>query len=193
MGVDVGKEYHAVVIGVKTHKERYEVVKTVKAKDFQEVFDLARRYNVKSDVVDIGPYYETARKYQKASGHKTFLCVYMDTQVTDAMFNTNTGVVKVNKTEIFDQTHRLLTNGDIRLPCQCPEIEEFARQCCNCARFEEKDKRTGDQTLRYRPTGDREDHFRSALNYFVLAATGHKIAIVSRHKQKRQTVTNNVG
>lgn len=193
MGVDVGKAYHAVVIGIKTAKERYEVIKTVKAKDFQEVYDLARRYNVKSDVVDIGPYYEAARKYQKNSGHKTFLCQYLDTQVTSALFNTNTGVVKVNRTEIFDQSHRLLTEGDIRLPCRCPEIEEFARQCCNCARFEEKDKRNGGIIFRYRPTGDREDHFRSALNYFVLAVTGNKIAIVSRYREKRQTVTNNVG
>lgn len=193
MGVDVGKAYHAVVIGIKTAKERYEVIKTAKAKDFQEVYDLAQRYNVKSDVVDIGPYYETARKYQKSSGHKTFLCLYLDTQVTDAIFNTNTGVVKVNKTEIFDQSHRFLTEGYVKLPCQCPEVEEFARQCCNCARFEEKDKRSGGMILRYRPTGDQEDHFRSALNYFLLAAAGNKIAMATRYRKKRQTVTNNVG
>ena len=193
MGVDVGKAYHAVVIGIKTSKEQYEIIKTAKAKDFQEVFDLARRYNVKSDVVDIGPYYEAARKYQKNSGHKTFLCDYKDTQVTDAMFNDNTGVVKVNKTEVFDLSHRLLMNGDIRLPARCPEIEEFARQCCNCARFEEKDKRSGGKILRYRPTGDKEEHFRSALNYFLLAASGHRIATVSRYKKKRQLVANNTG
>lgn len=177
MGVDVGKAYHAVVIGIKTAKERYTVVKTVKAKDFQEVYDLARRYNVKSDVVDIRPYEEEARKYQKNSGHKTFLCEYSDTQVIDAVFNENTGIVKTHRTGIFDQTHRLLTNGDIRLPCQCPEIEEFARQCCNCARFEEDDKRRGIKVNRYRPTGDRQEHLRNALNYFILAARGYRLRI----------------
>ena len=193
MGVDVGKAYHAVVIGIKTAKERYEIIKTVKAKDFQEVYDLARRYKVKSDVVDIGPYYEEARKYQKSSEHKTFLCMYLDNSVVDEMFNENTGVVKVDKTEIFDKTHRLLAEGDIKLPCRCPEIEEFARQCCNCARFEEKDKRHNNMIFRYRPTGDREDHFRSALNYFILAASGHRIATVSQYKKKRQLVANNIG
>lgn len=182
MGVDVGKAYHAVVIGIKTSKERYEVVKTVKAKDFQEVYDLARRYNVKSDVVDIRPYEEEARKYQKNSRHKTFLCEYSDTQVTDSVFNENTGIVKAHRTGIFDQTHRLLSEGHIVLPCQCPEIEEFARQCCNCARFEEEDKRRGMKINRYRPTGDRQEHFRNALNYFILAASGHRL---------RKTASNN--
>ena len=193
MGVDVGKEYHAVVIGIRTAKERFEIIKTAKAKDFQDVYDLAQRYNVKSDVIDIGPYYEAARKYQKNSGHKTFLCLYLDTQVTDAVFNTNTGVVKVNKTEIFDRSHRILSEGHVKLPCQCPEIEEFARQCCNCARFEEKDKRSGGIVFRYRPTGDREDHLRSALNYFLLAAASHNIATVSHYRKHRQAVTNNKG
>ncbi len=187
MGVDVGKAYHAVVIGIKTSKDRYEVVKTCKAKDFQEVYDLARRYNVKSDVVDIRPYEEEARKYQKASGHKTFLCEYSDTQIVDAMYNDNTGIVKTHRTGIFDQSHRLLSEGYIRLPCQCPEIEEFARQCCNCARFEEKDKRRGITINRYRPTGDRQDHFRNALNYFILAASGYRLAVSSRYKPVEQT------
>ena len=189
MGVDVGKAYHATVIGIKTAKDRYEIIKTVKAKDFQEVYDLARRYNVQSDVVDIRPYEEEARKYQKNSGHKTFLCEYSDTQVVDAIFNDNTGVVKVHRTGIFDQSHRLLSEGYIRLPCQCPEIEEFARQCCNCARFEEEDKRRGIKVNRYRPTGDEEEHFRNALNYFLLAAAKHRVPIVNTYSTNIQTDT----
>ncbi len=192
MGVDVGKAYHAVVIGIKTATERYEVIKTAKAKDFQEVFDLARRYNVKSDVVDIRPYEEEARKYQKNSGHKTFLCEYSDTQITDAVFNDKTGIVKAHRTGIFDASHRLLSEGHIQLPCQCPEIEEFARQCCNCARFEEVDKRSGGIVNRYRATGtDKADHFRNALNYFVLAARGYRVGIVSRFKTTQYAEVDN--
>jgi len=187
MGVDVGKAYHAVVIGIKVDNKRYEILRTVKAKGFQEVLYLARKYNVKSTVVDIGPYYESARKFQNEVGHKTFLCEYKDNQASGAIFNENTGVVKVNKTEIFDKSHRLLTDGSIKLPCQCPETEEFARQCCNCAKFEETDSRKGTITFRYRKTGDRQDDFRSALNYFLLAAGGHRVKTVSRYKKKQQT------
>ena len=191
MGVDVGKAYHAVVIGIKTATEHYEVIKVCKAKDFQEVFDLARRFNVKSDVVDIRPYEEEARKYQKNSGHKTFLCEYSDTQIIDAMFNDNTGIVKTHRTGIFDQTQRLILQGHIRLPARCPEIDEFARQCCNCARFEEVDKRKGTVVNRYRPTGDRQDHFRNALNYFVLAASGYRVGIVSRFRTTQYAEVDN--
>ena len=184
MGVDVGKVKH-VVIGVKVDNKNFEVVRACKVKSFQDVYDLAKRYNVKSTVIDIRPYEDEARAYQSASNQKVFLCEYSDTQITEASFNDNTGVVKTHRTGIFDQTHRLIMNGNIRLPRQCPEVEEFARQCCNCARFEEKDKRRGIIINRYRPTGDRQEHFRNALNYFVLAATGHRIGFAKDSYKKK--------
>ena len=190
MGVDVGKVKH-VVIGIKTGKEKYKILRACKVETFQDVYDLAKRYNVRSDVVDIRPYEDEARSYQKSSGHKTFLCEYSDTQVTDSIFNENTGVVKTHRTGIFDQTHRLISRGDITLPCQCPETEEFARQCCNCAKFEEKDKRRGTIVFRYRPTGDRQEHFRNALNYFVLAASGHRLAKCGSYKSRAGKVISN--
>ncbi len=188
MGVDVGKIKH-VVIGVKTGNDRYEVIRTCKVGTFKEVSDLAKRYNVKSDVVDIRPYEDEAREYQKNSRHKTFLCEYSDTQMTGATFNDNTGVVRAHRTGIFDQTHRLLSQGDISIPYQCPETEEFARQCCNCAKFEEKDKRRNIVVYRYRATGDRQEHFRNALNYFVLAASGHRIATHSINPKPMEVIS----
>ncbi len=186
MGVDVGKIKH-VVIGVKTDSNRYEIVRACKVESFDDVYDLARLYNVKSDVVDIRPYEDEARSYQKHSKHKTFLCEYSDAQMVDASFNDNTGVVKTHRTGIFDTTHRLITRGYIKLPRQTPEIDEFARQCCNCAKFEEKDKRSGGIVFRYRPTGDRQEHFRNALNYFILAASGHRLKVTRRFKKTVHT------
>ncbi len=191
MGVDVGKTKH-VVIGIKIDNKRFEILRACKVASFQDVYDLAKRYNVKSDVIDIRPYEDEARSYQRTSGHKTFLCEYSDTQVVDSVFNDNTGVVKAHRTGIFDQTHRLLSKGDIILPRQCPEVDEFARQCCNCAKFEEKDKRKGTIVFRYRPTGDRQEHFRNALNYFILAASGHRIKAIPRYaKQNKQENVDN--
>ncbi len=190
MGVDVGKVKH-VVIGIKIDKKRFEVLRAVKVDSFQDIADLKKRYNVKSEVIDIRPYEDEARAYQKASRIKTFLCEYSDTQITDSTFNDNTGVVKTHRTGIFDQTHRLIMQGNVILPRQCPETEEFARQCCNCARFEEKDKRKGIMVNRYRPTGDRQEHFRNALNYFVLAASGHRVGTVSRYKKELQLTVDN--
>ncbi len=199
MGVDVGKVKH-VVIGVKLPKGKYEILRAIKIPEGREgwnqISDLRRMYNVKSDVVDIRPYEDEARAYQvKHAGGvvnpETFLCEYSDTQVTDSTFNPNTGVVKAHRTGIFDQTHRIIAMGDLILPRQCPEIEEFARQCCNCARFEEKDKRRNIIVHRYRPTGDRQEHFRNAFNYFVLACSGHRVGTVSRYETKQYAEVDN--
>jgi hypothetical protein len=196
MGVDVGKTGH-VVIGVKVGDDAYEILHTCKVdliKDgFLPVARLAEKFNVKSTVIDIRPYEAMARQYQKA--HKaTFLCEYSETQMVEVAFNDATGVVKAHRTGIFDRTHDLLTNGGISLAHQCPEVEEFARQCCNCAKFEEKDKRKGTIVYRYRPTGDNQEHFRNALNYFVLAAgrkTIHKVgARYNRNNRQKYAVNS---
>ncbi len=199
MGVDVGKTKH-VVIGIKVDNKRYEILRTIKIPEgtegWNQISDLARRYNVKSTVIDIRPYEDEARAYQKSHGGDvinpaTFLCEYSDTQITESAFNNNTGVVKTHRTGIFDHTHMLLSTGKIILPRQCPEIEEFARQCCNCARFEEKDKRKNIIVHRYRPTGDRQEHFRNALNYFILACSGHRVGMVSRYQMQTYTEVDN--
>ncbi len=199
MGVDVGKIKH-VIIGTKTAKDRFEILRAIKIPEGREgwnqISDLAKMYNVKSTVIDIRPYEDEARAYQsKHCGDvvnpAVFLCDYSDTQITDSAFNINTGVVKVHRTGIFDQTHRLLSMGQIVLPRQCPEMEEFARQCCNCARFEEKDKRKNTIVHRYRPTGDKQEHFRNALNYFILACSGHRVGTVVRYQTQIYSEVDN--
>ncbi len=199
MGVDVGKVKH-VVIGTKLGKDKYELLRAIKIPEGREgwnqIADLARMYNVESTVIDIRPYEDEARAYQSKHGGggtnpTTYLCEYSDTQITDSAFNPNTGIVKVHRTGIFDQTHRIISIGDLILPSQCPEVEEFARQCCNCARFEEKDKRKNIMVHRYRPTGDRQEHFRNAFNYFVLACSGHRVGTVSRYQTQTYAEVDN--
>ena len=199
MGVDVGKVKH-VVIGTKIDDKRYEILRAIKIPEGREgwnqISDLARMYNVESTVIDIRPYEDEVRAYQATHGGDvtnpaTFLCEYSDTQITESAFNNNTGVVKAHRTGIFDRTHMLLSMGKVILPRQCPEVEEFARQCCNCARFEEKDKRKNIVVHRYRPTGDRQEHFRNSFNYFILACSGHRVGTVSRYQTQTYTEVDN--
>jgi hypothetical protein len=192
MGVDVGKTGH-VVIGTKAGKDSFDILHTCKVDMIRDGFAplarLAEKFNVKSTVIDIRPYEAMARQYQKSQPrNSTFLCEYSDSQIAESIFNDTIGVVKVHRTGIFDRTHSLLSGGGITLPHQCPEVEEFARQCCNCAKFEEKDKRKGIIVYRYRPTGDNQEHFRNALNYFVLAASRNILPKVrfSGGSKKRQ-------
>lgn len=189
MGVDVKKVKH-VVIGTKTGNDRYEIIKVAEVESFKDVHDLAKRYNVKSGVVDIRPYEDEARQFQKSEPYKVYLCEYTESPLQEANFNDNTGVVKTYRTGIFDASHRVIVNGQIRLPRRCKAVEDFAVGCCKCVKSKETNKRTGQIVYRYRKTGDRQDDYRNSLNYFLLAASGWRIGRVGSAKN-RQTVAIN--
>jgi hypothetical protein len=172
-GSDIGLVKHTV-IGTKTGPERFEVIRVAQTRKFDEIFDLYVKYGVKSGVVDIRPYEDEARAFQKkcrAHGIRVFLCQYVESPVREYEFNEDTGIVKTYRTGIFDNSHRLMSNGNIRLPRQCPEIQEFAEQYCNCEKYADTD-RNGAAVMRYRPCGDarQSEHYRNATNYFLLAS-----------------------
>jgi len=175
MGVDVGKIKH-VVIGCKTAQERYEIIKVARVTGWNDIHDLARAYNVRSAVIDARPYEDEARSFQKAEPYRIFLCEYLDTSVVGVNYNVNTGIVKANRTEACDGTHRLIAEKRFKFPRRCPDIEEFAKQTCNLAKVLETNKRNGQAVYRYLPPTSGGDHFRHALNYFVMATSGVAIA-----------------
>ncbi len=65
MGVDVGKIKH-VVIGIKTGNDRYEILKTIQLSNWNDIHDIAKRFNVKNAVIDIRPYEDSVREFQKS-------------------------------------------------------------------------------------------------------------------------------
>lgn len=187
MGVDVGKIKH-IVIGVRVGK-RYEIVKIAQLSEWNDIHDIAKRFNVKSAVIDIRPYEDSARQFQKSEKYKIWLCEYLETTPVGTVYNERTGIVKVNRTEAFDASHRLIsTNGLLTIPRLCPEIKEFAKQVCAAAKILETNKRTNTQVYRYKKLGP--DHFRNALNYFYLAASGGKIASAKSSKQRQVRAIN---
>jgi hypothetical protein len=193
MGVDVGLIKH-VVIGFKTGIDKFEIIRVAKCRSFDEITDLRRKYGVKSTVVDIRPYEDEARKFQKfekSEGNRVYLCQYVESPLREYDFNDNTGVVKTYRTGIFDNSHRMMANGNIVLPRKDSAMQEFAEQFCNCEKFPDKD-RNGAQVMRYRPCGNQQqgEHYRNSTNYFLLAAM--KGRIVSRSgKQTLQTACVN--
>lgn len=182
MGVDVGKIKH-VIIGIRTGKERYEILKTVKVSEWEDIHDLAKKFNVRSAVIDIRPYEDMARSFQKAEKYRIYLCEYVENATWESRFDEHTKVVKVYRTGIFDRSHRVISEERLKIPRNCPEIKEFAVQVCNTAKVLETNKRTGTSVYRYKKLGP--EHFRNALNYFLLAASGGKVAKVSTSNNNR--------
>jgi hypothetical protein len=188
MGVDVGKTKH-IVIGYRTGKYNYSIIKCVRMKKWEDIHDIANRFNVKSCVVDIRPYEDSARDFQKAVKFRTFLCEYAENTPKGTDYNDKTGIVKVARTEIFDSTHKLIErDGLIVLPRVGPEMRLFAKHCANAAKVLELNKRTNREVYRYRKLGP--DDYRNALNYFLLAASGGKIANIKQKKYRQKTANN---
>ena len=176
MGVDVGKVKH-VVIGVRTDLERYRIVHLARVESFTDIHDLAKRFNVKSAVIDARPYEDEAREFQRAEPYRIFLSEYSELSVLGTQFNPDTGIVRANRTEALDASHRVIAQKSLIIPRQGREVDEFARQCCNCAKVLETNKRSGTSIYRYRTLGTGGDHYRHALTYFLLAASGARIAV----------------
>lgn len=179
MGVDVGIIKH-VVIGIKTGNEQYTIVKVAKFSGlpaWNEIHDLAKRFNVKSAVIDIRPDMDIVRKFQLDEPYQIFLCEYSDNPAYTRTWDTKKGIVKDYRTALFDETHRMVvTPGMLTIPRICPEIKEFAKQMCAAYKLLETNKRTG--ALEYRYKGENE-HYRNALNYFTLAASRSRLARVA--------------
>jgi len=172
MGVDNDDCKH-LVIGGRTGNDKYEIFKTCRVDDFKGVYDLVRRFNVKSCVVDIRPNKDSAVEFAKQCsrvGCQVWLCEYTDSILQDATFNDTTGIVKCYRTGIFDESHRIFTTNSVVLPRQCRDIDEYAVQCCNCVKSKEVNKKTHQVVYRFRKTGRGNDHLRNATNYFLLAA-----------------------
>ena len=184
MGVDIGKLKH-VIIGMRTGQAEYELLRMVRVSRWEDIHDLAKKYNVRSAVIDIRPYEDEARRFQAAEVYKTFLCEYNENTVLGTRYNDEDGIVRANRTEVCDQSHRVISERKVRLPRSCPEVDEFAKQCSNAAKVLETNKRTGTSVYRYRQVGSGGDHFRHALNYFLLAAQRAGIVSASGAYGKR--------
>ncbi len=189
MGVDNDDGKH-VVIGIRTGVETFEIIKVARVENFAKVLELDERYKVKSRIVDLRPNADSAREYAKAAPGTTFLCEYTESPLIDAHYIEETGIVKIYRTGAFDKTHKLVQSLRLVLPAQCADIDEFAQQLCNCVKSKEVDKKTNRIVYRYKLTGNKQNHYRNALNYFLYAAMGGKISISGSTKH-RQTVADN--
>jgi hypothetical protein len=192
-GLDVGKICH-LLIGKRTGVRSYEIVKMARLPgdgDWGEIDAMIKQFHCRGGVIDARPYEAAARRFQ--SNHRNmriFLCEYSENTTIAKTYNKNTGIVKVNRTEIFDDSHNLISeDGLLSLPRkETHEMREFARQVCNPAKSLETNKRTKQSVYRYIGT---EDHYRNALNYLLLALHHAPRANKSNYQRKQETTVNN--
>lgn len=176
MGVDVGDKLH-VLIGPKVMQKGVKIVKMARVSTFNDVWDLANKFGVKSAVFDLEPEIHKVREFCEAAKYSCFGCDYSEAQIGVAAWNEGSKTITVNRTEICDASHKLVTTpGRLEIPRKDDEVEEFAIELCNIAKILEEKKDTGAKIYRYRKLG--ADHYRHALNYLMLAAS--RIKPISR-------------
>lgn len=170
MGVDVGYPMSYAVIGYRRDRGRYRVIKVARVPNWGELHDLAKRFNVKSCVIDAGPESHKVREFQAKEPYAVYLCFYSEHLKTFDTWNQEDNIVNVNRTEVFDATHSMVRDaGVLILPRVNEEMKIFAHQMTRSVRVLETDQRTGTRIYRYRTRGDKQDHYRNAINYFLLA------------------------
>ena len=186
MGFDVGYPLLHVVIGHRIGNDRFRIVRLARVKDWDELHDLAMRYNVKATVGDAMPESHKIREWAKKEaeyGNTVYPCYTPHTLKTFDVWGSD-NIVKANHTDLFDQSHYMITRpGKLLLPRVCQEVKIYAHQMCQRAKFLETDTR-GNASYFYKKIGDKQDHYRCATNYFYLACK--KVGSIKSDKQKRK-------
>jgi hypothetical protein len=191
-GVDVGKVLH-VVIAIKNNENSIRVVKLARVESFNDLYDLFKRFNVRSSVIDLKPEIRKVREFQGVNrSFGVFACDYQERQRGMTMWDEKQGIVAVNRTEICDATHELVVqSGRLELPRKNSEITEYAKEMSSIAKVLDENEETGSKEYRYRKLG--ADHYRHATNYCLLASErvgrANDRNIISRYLNRRKRRT----
>lgn len=191
MGVDVGSSsgFH-VVIGLRTGKDTYEVLKVDKVQSFEDVVLMGHRFNVKNCVCDMLPEPTYARKFQKEAGFRVFLNLYNTTNPTEEVaWDFDKKEVRTYRNFIFDTSQRIVADKRVKLPRRTSKIEEFAKQYVVPVKIQDVKKKQGNVFKYFSPSPN--DHYRNAMNYFLIACRISQVTRPDGAGPRKLTFVNN--
>jgi hypothetical protein len=166
MGVDVGAHLH-LIVAYKPKDKVLQPCYLARVSSFNDVHDIAKRFNVRCAVIDALPETRKAREFQQAELYAVYLCYYDANQLGNRWDEGNF-LVHSNRTELLDTTHDLVHKpGELIIPRRNSEIEQFALEMANAVKILDESP-DGSRSYKYRATGP--DHYRHALGYCWLAS-----------------------
>lgn len=173
MSADIMKT-NRVLIAEKKKNNGAKIIYMARVSGFDALYDLVERFNVRSAAVCLRPYEESFRKFQKRCSKRdpkvtVFGVEYRDKQKNLVKTDEESGVYALARTEAMDGSQTWIRSGKLEIPRKCDEVKIFAKECCNTAKTLEVSEKTGDRTYRYRPVGDKQEHYRHCVNYLKLA------------------------
>jgi hypothetical protein len=172
IGTDMGDDWCYVVIGCRTGEGTYQVLWIGRIATGELAVALDQRasaFNVRVEVIDSRPNAQLSRDRQKAARHLAWLNWYSENLKIGVEFDEQKRIVVSYRTGIMDVTHKVVAEKRVLFPRkELQVVKEFAAGYAKPAKFLDVDKKTGQQVFRY--NGPAGDHYRHAMNYFVIGA-----------------------
>ncbi len=148
--------------------------------EWSELDQLVERFQVRRCVIDALPELHAAQEFVQKHSGRAWRCFFKESARGGAVWNEERHEVAVNRVEALDLSAAQILQGGLVLPRRQPLLELFAAQLTVDAKKLLTDEDTGEQRYTYvktrppvRPGENeeyRENHFRFALTYDLLAA-----------------------
>lgn len=169
MGVDTGRQLHAVIIKPGSYRNRApdRIVHLAECSSFEELDDLMKRFHVAACVIDGLPETHATRQFAGRHGG-VFLNFFNEHQRGEAKWDTHNDMVQINRTEALDASRKAIADKKVILPRREPIVDLFAKHMAADAKVLDEDAETGAKRFRYIRVGD--DHFSLAFTYAWMAA-----------------------
>lgn len=174
MGVDVGLKCH-YVIGRPLESGLKEVI-AYGVCTFDELFDIEKRFNVRSCVIDLRPYETEVKKH--ITGRRGFFACDFNTgnqedwysfKLADDETRTTSRIIKADRTQSCDHViNEISVKKSLILPRMAKDDLRFRNQMVAPTRMDLSDNKTGDIKAVYN-SGGKADHFFFAMAYMLLA------------------------
>ncbi len=167
MGVDQMSRSLHVTIGKRVPNKAGKMVHIGIYKDWKELDDLMKNFNVNRCVCDAMPEIRNARAFAEKYKGRVFLNFYREHQRGSYKWDEENMTVMCNRTESLDASHHEVQEGIIVLPKECDVVKTFAEHLHNVGKDLEENEETGSKRYIYKKLG--EDHFRHSFNYECMA------------------------
>ncbi len=171
MGVDPGAKVMHYWIGERITDKDTRTLSYGKVAGFDDIGQLAKKFHVKSGVMDIGA--ETRKVREFLDAHPGWWgCQYVEKRTAGYDWNPREHIVKVGRTEALDASHDAILCKRTSLPAPDETYHDLVLpQMKNLARTKIEDEQTGNVTMKWVVTGgQKDDHLKHAHAYFEIAA-----------------------